>query len=138
MITLHLYKCPRGWYTTTPELSHNAPTDAELVMVASGESEAEAQDQIDRHIGNPPYLEVRKLFESSLKSGLAPSEAVKRVHEDIGVVSAFVWPDHFHEVLGIDRYEVQLLFISWWPDQKTGSDMGDEEFNEKISELENA
>ena len=137
MVTLHLYKTQDGWLTTTPECSYKAPANAELMLVSSGGSEAEVQDEIDRFIGLPPYLEVQRLFKAALDSGLAPSEAVKQVENEVGVVGAVVWPDHFAHVLGIERREVQPLFVVWWPDSST-SEMSDDEFNTRIGVLKNA
>jgi len=136
MVTLHLYKLkPRGWLTTTPDLS--PPSGAELVLVSSAESQAAAQDKIDRFKGDPPYLTVQRVFQDALESGLTPSEAVLKVHREIGVVNIGAWIAHFNEALGINSSAVASLFIEWYPDDKSSS-MSDEEFNKRIVTLKNA
>lgn len=137
MVTLHLYKLrPSGWLATPPEYSHKAPPDAELVFVSSAETEGEARDKIDRFMECPPYLEIQKCFSEAIKSGLAPSDAVRAVHKNIGVISAGEWPEHFREVLGTEIMPVSYLFIEWWPDHTSG--MSDEEFNKRVLALSNA
>ena|SRR5215813_13727214 len=109
------------------------PSDAELIFSSTASSYAEAQTEVDRFLGHPPYLDVRAMFQAALKSGLRPSEAVRKVHIELGAVGFPVWPDHFHDALGADRGEIASLFVAWWPTGRT--DLTDDEFDRRVLAL---
>jgi hypothetical protein len=136
MSKVSLYKTlsPPKYYIVEGGFSlDKLPSGAELVLAPTADTREEALTEIDRFMGVPPYLDVRNIFQAALKSGLQPSEAVRKVHNEIGEISGAVWPEHFHDALGIDRSDIASLFIAWWPTDET--EMKDVEFNKRIYSL---
>jgi hypothetical protein len=138
-MTISLYRTPSplSYYVVEGDYAlAQLPADAQQIYSSPSSSREEALTEIDRLIGRPAYLDVQRAFQAALDAGLPPAGAVRKVHCQIGEVSAGVWPDHFQQVLGADPSAIASLFVAWWPSGV--ADITDEDFNARVRALSDA